>query len=202
MLKDEVRSIKINSESIPFLNTGIEAVLNEDGSESIFLDIYVHKTIAAAYDDLNKEVNVEITLNNGSIISGKFYKEASAEGCIPLIGNKEEIQGAEIITSTPFEIWVKQLEQNNNLFNDLDHGEILEAEIFDCADRVCLDDMISFLLQHDIVKDEFNKKLLARFNDSDFVNDSIRQYITKQMLYFLEDLVEKLRKEVQHSIKL
>jgi hypothetical protein len=202
MLRDEVRSVKINDENIPFLHTVIEAVINEDGSESVFFDLYVHKTIEDIYDEMSREVNVEITLNNGSIISGKFYNEFSGGGCITLIGNKSEIQGAEVISSTPFEIWEKRLEQNEGLFDNLEKGETLQAELIDYANGVHLGDVISFLLQHDIVKDEFNKKLLERVNDSDFDNDSIRQYVTKHVIYFLEDLAENLRKEEQNSIKL
>jgi len=56
-------------------------------------------------------------------------------------------------------------------------------------------DVISSLLKYDIIKDGFNKKSLERVNNFDFDNDSIRQYVKKQVVYFLEDLAEKLRKE-------
>jgi hypothetical protein len=195
MLVNGVKSVKINSDYVPFINTVIDVVENEDKSETVFLDLYVHKTIEEIYDELDSIVNLEITLNNGMLIYGKFHNDGSGGGCLAFSGDKAEIHGAEVITPTPFEIWEKQLEQNERLFDNLERGETLQAELIDYADEVSLDKIISFLLQHDIVKDEFNKKLLQRINDSDYVNDSIKQYVTKQVIYFLEDIAEKLRKE-------
>jgi hypothetical protein len=72
----------------------------------------------------------------------------------------------------------------------------LQAELLGYAKGVHLHNLTSFILQHDLLKDEFNKKLLERFEDTEYVSDSIRQYIAKQFIYFLEEVAEKIRKEI------